>query len=75
MATINIADLRPVGSTLLLDRESYLEELSDDLASETHGGVFITLISPASPQIGAAAVGSFIASAALTYNVSRNWGR
>ncbi|MBD2438069.1 hypothetical protein [Nostoc sp. FACHB-110] len=73
MATINITDLRPAGSTLFFDGESYLEELSDDLTSATHGGVFITLISPASPQIGAAAVGAAIASAALTYNIVKNW--
>jgi hypothetical protein len=75
MATINITDLRPAGSALFLDRESYLEELSDDITNGTHGGVFITLISPASPQIGAAAVSAAIASGAFTYNVVKNWGR
>lgn len=75
MATIKIVDLRPAGSALFLDGESYLEELSDDLTNGTNGGAFITLISPASPQIGAAAVSAAIGSAALTYNVARNWGR
>ena len=75
MATISITDLRPAGSALFLDGESYLEELSDDITNGTLGGVFITLISPASPQIGAAAVSAAIGSAALTYNIVKNWAR
>lgn len=75
MATITITDLHPAGSALFLDRESYLEELSDDITNGTHGGVFITLISPASPQVGGAAVTAAIGAGALTYNIGRNWGR
>lgn len=76
MATITITDLRPAGSALFLDGESYLEELSDEITKGTHGGIsFITTISPASPQIGSAAVATAVGSAALTYNISKTWGR
>jgi hypothetical protein len=38
MATIKIADLRPVGSEFFSDSESYLTELSDDELVGTQGG-------------------------------------
>jgi hypothetical protein len=38
MATIKIADLRPVGSEFFADSESYLNELTDDELNMTQGG-------------------------------------
>ncbi|QLE39982.1 hypothetical protein FD723_05570 [Nostoc sp. C052] len=38
MATIKISDLRPMGSELFFDSESYLTELSDDELAGTQGG-------------------------------------
>jgi hypothetical protein len=38
MATITISDLRPAGSELFFDSESYLTELSDDELAGTQGG-------------------------------------
>ncbi|MDF5706646.1 MAG: hypothetical protein PUP90_02920 [Nostoc sp. S4] len=38
MATIKISDLRPAGSDFFMDSESYLNELTDEELSLTHGG-------------------------------------
>ena len=38
MATIKIADLRPVGSQFFARSESYLNELTDDELNMTQGG-------------------------------------
>jgi hypothetical protein len=38
MATIKISDLHPAGSELLLDSESYLNDLTDEEIKLTHGG-------------------------------------
>jgi hypothetical protein len=38
MATIKIADLRPIGSEFFADSESYLNELTDDELNMTQGG-------------------------------------
>ena len=38
MATIKIADLRPVGSEFFADSESYLNELTNDELNMTQGG-------------------------------------
>lgn len=61
MATIRITDLNVAGSTLFLDEESFLDELSDEQIGLTHGG--FTLF----PLIGLG-----IAAAALGYAVGRN---
>jgi hypothetical protein len=39
MATINIADLKPVGFNLLSEEESFLSDLSEKQASLTYGGL------------------------------------
>jgi hypothetical protein len=67
MATIKINEIRFVGSDLLTDSESYLDELSDTDTSEITGGV-------ATPIIISVA-GLFIASLNFSYNVSRNYTR
>lgn len=38
MATINISDLRPTGSDLFSDSESYMKELGDSEIHTIHGG-------------------------------------
>ena len=38
MATIAISDLRPAGSDLFLDSESFLNDLTDGELNSTHGG-------------------------------------
>lgn len=38
MATIAISDLRPTGSDLFLDPESFLNDLTDGELNSTHGG-------------------------------------
>jgi hypothetical protein len=38
MATINISDLRPTGSDLFSDSESYMNELGDSEVHTIHGG-------------------------------------
>jgi hypothetical protein len=76
MAVICIDDLRPAGSELFLDRESFLNELSDELTEGVHGGITpVTPATPASPQIGAAAVGAFAASLKISYDIVKDWGR
>jgi hypothetical protein len=74
MATISIGNLNSIGGDLLLDQESYLDNLSDDLTVGVKGGFTPTVtVSPASPQISAASVATFIASAALTYNITKTF--
>ncbi|QZZ20216.1 hypothetical protein J5X98_23595 [Leptothermofonsia sichuanensis E412] len=76
MASILVNDLRPAGSDLLLDQESFLTDLSDELTGDINGGLAFTItISPASAQIGAAAVGTFIASVGASYAIVKNWGK
>jgi hypothetical protein len=76
MSTISIGNLNSIGSDLLLDQESYLDNLSDELTANVKGGVFFTTTAtPASPQISAAAVTAFSASAAFTYAVTRTFGK
>ncbi len=76
MASILVQDLRPAGSDLLIDQESFLTDLSDELTGDINGGLTFTItISPASAQIGAAAVSAFVGSAVLSYNVVKNWGK
>jgi hypothetical protein len=75
MATISIGNLNSIGGDLLLDdQESYLDNLSDELTVGVKGG-FTPLTLAASPQIGAAAVATFIASAALSYNITKTFGK
>lgn len=70
MANIVIIDLRPAGSELFLDGESFMDDLSDGLTDEVSGGsTFLTPASPATGQIGAAAVSAFVASVAASYNI------
>ncbi|MBE9180627.1 hypothetical protein IQ268_18875 [Oculatella sp. LEGE 06141] len=76
MASILVKDLRPAGSDLLVDQESFLSDLSDELTGDINGGLtFLTPASPATPQIGAAAASAAVGSAVLSYNVVKNWGR
>jgi bacteriocin-like protein len=39
MATINISDLRPTGSDLFSDSESYMSELGDNELASVNGGI------------------------------------
>jgi hypothetical protein len=75
MSTISIGNLNSIGSDLLLDQESYLDNLSDELTANVKGGFFTVTATPASPQISAAAVSAFSASAAFTYAVTRTFGK
>ncbi len=76
MAAICIDDLRPAGSELFLDRESFLNELSDELTEGVHGGItFITPATTASPQVGVGAVAAFGGGVVGSYNIVKNWGR
>ena len=75
MASILVKDLCPAGSDLLLDQESFLTELSDELTRDINGGLtFLAPASPATAQIGAAAVGVAVGAGVLAYNVVKNWG-
>lgn len=61
MATIQISNLRPTGSELFGDSESYLNELTNDELIMTHGGSSPLCI-------------SFIAGTALTiYGANKSW--
>ncbi len=40
MATINISDLRPAGYDLLSDKESFIDNLSEEELSANKGGTF-----------------------------------
>lgn len=53
MATINIADLKPVGFNLLSEEESFLNDLSEEQVSLLYGGVTPWFIL----GVGAAALG------------------
>ena len=76
MAAICIDDLRPAGSELFLDRESFFNELSYNLTEEVHGGITpVTPATPASPQVGVGAVAAFGVGLNVSYNIVRNWGR
>lgn len=76
MASISVQDLLPAGTDLLLDRESFLTDLSDELTRDVNGGLTFTVtISPASAQVGAAAVAVAVGAGVLSYNVVKNWGR
>ncbi|MEH1944192.1 MAG: hypothetical protein V7L01_28805 [Nostoc sp.] len=63
MATINIYDLRPTGSDLFSDSESYISELGDSELDIVNGGI---LTSPV-----CAAIVSRIVSPRLTRQVAR----
>jgi hypothetical protein len=80
MATISIKDLNSLGSDLLLDKENYLDSLSEELYDSVTGGgtilaSLITVVSPASPQVGGGVVATAIGSAALTYNITKTFGK
>jgi hypothetical protein len=69
MSIVKINDICVVGSNLLIDSESYLDELSDTSTLEITG---------ASPvvTIAATAIGVLlVASLAFSYNVGRNYTR
>lgn len=42
MATINISDLRPTGSELFSDSESYMNELNENERANINGGAIST---------------------------------
>ncbi|MEQ9234321.1 hypothetical protein [Coleofasciculus sp. E2-BRE-01] len=59
MSSLKISDLNPAGSELLLDSESYLNELTNEELNLTHGGssvicsmAAITAIAQFSYQLG-----------------------
>jgi len=57
MATIHIADLKMAGSDLILDQESFLQELSADETALTNGGFFFVTLGLA---VGSAAFGYMV---------------
>ena len=59
MAAINVQDLRPVGATLFVDSESYLNELNTEELGQVQGGLTPTVTS--SPYCAAAAGALFSA--------------
>jgi hypothetical protein len=61
MASIRISDIQPAGSSLFIDEESFLNELSDEQTGLAHGGFTIFAL-----------IGLGVASAALGYIVGRN---
>jgi hypothetical protein len=70
MATIKINEIHFIGSDLLYDSESYLDELSDANTSEVTGGASPVVISAAT-----AISALFTASLAFSYNTGRNYTR
>lgn len=46
MANIKIFELRPAGSELFQDSESFLNELNDQATSDVFGGGYIGVIRP-----------------------------
>ncbi|MGB6297882.1 MAG: hypothetical protein WBF90_17095 [Rivularia sp. (in: cyanobacteria)] len=53
MASIKISELRPVGSELFVDSESFLNELNDQEISATVGaGTVASVVSQASISVG-----------------------
>ena len=62
MATINVEKLNLTGSELLLDEESFFNDLSDEKLEQTHGGS-----TPATVYVVIA-----VGAAAFGYNVGRN---
>jgi hypothetical protein len=52
MATIKLTELRPAGSDLFEDSESFLNELTnDDINTEVYGGLALSISTKASPTI------------------------
>ncbi|MGD1805131.1 hypothetical protein ACP6PL_06775 [Dapis sp. BLCC M126] len=49
MANITISELRPAGTELFLDSESFVNELIDEELSLTKGGFITTVVGPISP--------------------------
>ena len=47
MANIVISDLRPAGSELFMDSESYLTDLTEDDCNRFIGGIRVTLVTGA----------------------------
>ncbi|MDJ0732600.1 MAG: hypothetical protein QNJ47_00710 [Nostocaceae cyanobacterium] len=39
MANINVSELKPVGSDLFIDSDSFINELNDDELGQTIGGI------------------------------------
>lgn len=70
MSITKINDICFVGSNLLIDSESYLDELSDASTLEITGGASL-VVAIASTAIGAL----FVVSIAFSYNVGRNYTR
>lgn len=76
MATIHLTDLQSTGSTLFLDKESFLDELSDAQAYQLHGGsspfciAGLALASPELVAVGTAASVAFSAGVAFSYQVA-----
>ena len=57
MATIKISELRPAGSELLQDAESFLNELSDHELENVVGGDSIAFATQQSVSVGSAVRG------------------
>lgn len=50
MANITISELRPAGTELFLDSESFINELADEELNLTKGGISVTtVVGPISP--------------------------
>jgi hypothetical protein len=78
MEPIRIDGLNSAGSKLFSDKESFLEDLSDELTAGTVGGLTpspLATASPATPQtvaISTAGVASLGAGLAFSYNVGKD---
>ncbi len=57
MATIKISELRPVGSELFQDSESFLNELNEkEILTAVGGGSVVSVISQATVSVGVSIV-------------------
>ncbi|MEH2116000.1 hypothetical protein [Nostoc sp.] len=61
MASIRISDIQPAGSSLFMDEESFISELSDEEVGLAHGGFTIFAL-----------ISLGLASAALGYAIGRS---
>ncbi|MGB6297883.1 MAG: hypothetical protein WBF90_17100 [Rivularia sp. (in: cyanobacteria)] len=67
MASIKISELRPVGSELFVDSESFLNELNDQEISATVGaGTVATVVSQASISVGISIVSASVVTQTFT---------
>lgn len=67
MASIKISELRPVGSELFADSESFLNELNEQEISATVGaGTVVSVVSQASISVGVSIVSASVVTQTFT---------